>query len=65
VLVADDTAGFVRETLRLYRDPELWQRLSLTGQDLMRAEFSPESGAMFLAAAIDAAWQRKLGMRAA
>jgi glycosyltransferase involved in cell wall biosynthesis len=65
VLVADDAEGFVRETLRLYRDPELWQRLSLAGQDLMRAEFSPERGALFLAAAIDAAWQRKLGVRAA
>jgi len=65
VLVADDEAGFVRETLRLYRDPELWQRLSLGGQDLMRTEFSPERGAGFLAAAIDAAWQRKLGVRAA
>ncbi len=65
VLVADDAAGFVRETLRLYRDPKLWQRLSAAGQELMRAEFSPERGAEFLAAAIDAAWARKLGVRAA
>jgi len=65
VLVADDAESFAGETLRLYRDPALWHQLSVAGQELMAREFSPERGADFLAAAIDAAWVHKLGVQAA
>jgi glycosyltransferase involved in cell wall biosynthesis len=65
VLVADDPDSFARETLRLYRDPALWHRLSHAGLDLMRDQFSPERGADYLGAAIGAAWARKLGVSAA
>jgi len=59
-LVADDADSFVAETLRLYRDPELWHRLSKAGLALMAREFSPESGKHFLSEAIEQAWSRKL-----
>jgi O-antigen biosynthesis protein len=65
VLLADDAESFMRQTLRLYRDPDLWQRLSQAGLQLMADEFSPECGATFLGAAIDLAWAKKLGVAAA
>jgi len=65
VLLADDAKSFARQTLRLYRDPELWQRLSAAGLAVMQGEYSPERGAGFLSAAIDAAWAHKLGVQAA
>jgi GT2 family glycosyltransferase/glycosyltransferase involved in cell wall biosynthesis len=65
VLLADDAKSFARQTLRLYRDPELWQRLSDAGQVVMQGEYSPERGAGFLSAAIEAAWAHKLGVQAA
>jgi glycosyltransferase involved in cell wall biosynthesis len=61
--VADDAASFARQTLRLYRDPILWQRLSTAGLAAVQRDYSPERGAGFLAAAIDAAWQHKLGVQ--
>ncbi len=64
VLVADDARSFAEATLRLYRDPELWHRLSLAGLAVMDS-FSPASGGAFLGSAIEAAWARKLGVRAA
>jgi GT2 family glycosyltransferase/glycosyltransferase involved in cell wall biosynthesis len=64
VLIADDPASFARETLRLYRDQALWERLSKAGLELMQNEFSPERGAAFLAGAIDHAWAAKLGVTA-
>jgi GT2 family glycosyltransferase len=65
VLLADDAKSFARQTLRLYRDPALWQRLSSAGLAVMRRDYSPEGGAGFLSAAIDLAWEHKLGVRAA
>jgi len=65
VLLADDAKSFAKQTLRLYRDPILWQRLSNAGLAVVRRDYSPESGAGFLAAAIDAAWKHKLGVEAA
>ncbi len=65
VLLADDAKSFARQTLRLYRDPELWQRLSAAGLAVMQGEYSPERGAGFLSTAIDAAWAHKLGVQAA
>jgi len=65
VLVADDATTFVKQTLRLYRDPILWQRLSTAGLAIVQRDYSPERGAGFLATAIDAAWQHKLGVQTA
>ena len=64
VLLADDAPSFVRQTLRLYRDPILWQRLSTAGLAVVQRDYSPERGAGFLATAIQAAWQHKLGVQA-
>jgi GT2 family glycosyltransferase len=64
VLLADDAASFVKQTLRLYRDPILWQRLSTAGLAVVRRDYSPERGAGFLATAIEAAWHHKLGVPA-
>jgi glycosyltransferase involved in cell wall biosynthesis len=40
VLVADDPRDFAREIVRIYRDPELWERLSRGGLAVMEAHFS-------------------------
>ena len=47
VLVADDAAGFAARVVALYRDPDLWRRLSDNGRANVRRHFSP-------AAALDA-----------
>ncbi|WP_243050034.1 glycosyltransferase [Dyella sp. RRB7] len=39
-LIADDAAGFAEATLRLYRDGDLWQRLSNAALDNVRDHFS-------------------------
>ncbi len=65
VLVADDAASFARQTLRLYHDPVLWQRLSTAGLAVVQRDYAPERGAGFLATAIEAAYQHKLGVQAA
>lgn len=39
VLVADTPADFAAAVLRLYRDPELWERLSDGGLAVMEAHF--------------------------
>jgi glycosyltransferase involved in cell wall biosynthesis len=62
VLLADDPDSFVRQTLRLYNDQVLWERLSLAGQALMRDAFSPARGAQVLKAAISAGLAHKLGV---
>jgi len=40
VLVADDPGSFAEAILRLYRDPALWERLSVGGLAVMEAHFS-------------------------
>ncbi len=64
-LVADNPADFARTTLRLYHDPDEWQRLSAAGQAVIRRDFSPQRGASILAGAINAAWSHRLGVPAA
>ncbi|MBK8285087.1 MAG: glycosyltransferase [Ahniella sp.] len=40
VLIADDPATFARETVRLYRDPVLWQQLAVAGLANIERHFS-------------------------
>ncbi|MBN2298378.1 MAG: glycosyltransferase, partial [Deltaproteobacteria bacterium] len=42
-LIADDAATFATETLRVYRDESLWNRLSFSGRELVRQCWSPEA----------------------
>jgi len=43
VLIADDPHAFAEAILRLYRDPELWGRLSTGGLAVMEAHFGFEA----------------------
>jgi GT2 family glycosyltransferase len=64
-LVADAAADFAAATLRLYEDEALWNRLSLSGQELLRRSFSTEAGVEVLAGAIARGHARRLGLDAA
>jgi GT2 family glycosyltransferase len=52
VLVADSSERFASETLRLYNDGHLWNRLSTAGQSLLKDRFSLDMGANILEQAI-------------
>jgi glycosyltransferase involved in cell wall biosynthesis len=41
-MIAPDARAFADAVVRLYRDPELWQKLSDNGHAHVRAHFSPE-----------------------
>lgn len=43
ILIADDPDRFVAQVVRLVADPGLWARLSVAGQDFVRAEYAPEA----------------------
>jgi GT2 family glycosyltransferase len=43
VLVADDGAAFAAAVVRLYRDPELWDRLRRTALERVRVECAPSA----------------------
>ncbi len=43
VLMADDADSFAREVVRLYRDPELWQKLALGGRANVERHFSVDA----------------------
>ena len=62
VLLADDPAGLASACLRLYRDPALWERMSMAGQHLVREKHSLEMGRRVLAEAIETALCHKLGL---
>jgi GT2 family glycosyltransferase/glycosyltransferase involved in cell wall biosynthesis len=62
VLIADTPADLAAACVRVYRDPDLWQRLSLAGQTLVREKHSLEMGRRVLDAAIETAWRHKLGV---
>ena len=62
VLVADRASDFAAQTLRLYRDEDLWTRLSVQGQALLRAEFSPEGGRRKLGEAIERGNRRRMDL---
>ena len=42
VLIADDPQEFADAVVRLYTDRELWERMSLSGRELLRQRFSPD-----------------------
>jgi O-antigen biosynthesis protein len=52
-LIADDVSGLVERVVRVYRDDELWCRLSASGQELVAESCSPRS--------VDAQMQTLLG----
>jgi GT2 family glycosyltransferase len=64
VLIADSAPDLAAACLRLYRDPELWRRLSLAGQRLVQEKHSLQMGRRVLDAAIETAWRHKLGVTA-
>jgi len=43
ILLADRAPEFARAVVRLYQDPELWERLSRQGQALIARHFSPQA----------------------
>lgn len=51
-LIADDTDAYVAAVLRLYDDPELWQRLSEASLQNIRDHFSPATARATLEAAL-------------
>jgi glycosyltransferase involved in cell wall biosynthesis len=62
VLVADDPEDFAATVLRLYRDQYLWERLSASGQCLIRDKLSRSMGERVLSRAIETAFATKLGL---
>ncbi len=62
VLVGEMPQAFAAQVLRLYREPELWQRLSGNSQDRVRDAHSPQMGERALAQAIDTALAYRLGL---
>jgi glycosyltransferase involved in cell wall biosynthesis len=64
VLVADEPAALAEVCLRLYRDPDLWARMSLAGQALVQRKHSMAAGERILADAIETALRHKLGVPA-
>jgi hypothetical protein len=41
LLIAADTQGFVRECIKLYQNPQLWQRLRTSALSRIQVECSP------------------------
>ena len=64
MLVADAPEVFAAEILRLYRDPALWDALSVNGQALVAEELSLEMGQRVLSDALQTAFTHKLGLAA-
>jgi glycosyltransferase involved in cell wall biosynthesis len=62
VLVANDPETFAAATLRLYRERDLWERLSESGRSLVRDRFSRRMGERILSRVIETAFARKLGL---
>jgi GT2 family glycosyltransferase len=65
VLLAGSSLAFAEAVLRLYRDPGLWESLSVAGQDLVRKTLSLEMGKEALARCVEVALTHKLGLGAA
>ena len=42
-LIADDPTGFARKVVQLYRDQQLWERLSKAGLDFVDRAYSPSA----------------------
>jgi glycosyltransferase involved in cell wall biosynthesis len=62
VLVANDPAEFAAQIIRLYRDEALWNRLSKSGQTVVREKYSSHLAVHALASAIDLATYKRLGV---
>ena len=43
VLIADDARGFAEAVARLYRDDDLWRRLSDRGLEIIAERWSPQA----------------------
>jgi glycosyltransferase involved in cell wall biosynthesis len=63
LLVADEPADFAAATLRIYRSRPLWRDLSRNGMQLVAERYSRTQGKRLLAAAIETAYQRMLGLQ--
>lgn len=64
VLVADSASAFAEAVLRVYRESDLWGRLSRAGQDLVKDTLSLDMGKGVLAQAVETALAHKLGLGA-
>lgn len=53
VVVADSASDQAEAIVRLYNDPELWQRLSRSGLDFAERTFGPTAAYRFLASALE------------
>jgi glycosyltransferase involved in cell wall biosynthesis len=62
VLVADESNDFVAKTLKLYNDEALWNKMSFSGQELVRTQFSTGMGSRVLSNAIARAHEHRLGV---
>ena len=62
-LVADSAEAFADACVRLHGDAVLWRRLSRAGLAFVAEACSAEAGERALAAAIDLAYARQLGLR--
>ena len=59
VLVADDAAGFAARVAALYRDPDLWRKLSDNGRANVRRHFSPGAALEVVRASLGPAGGRR------
>jgi glycosyltransferase involved in cell wall biosynthesis len=62
VLVADAPADFADAVLRLYREPDLWGRVSRDGLAFVEANLSLGMGVRALEAALETAYAARLGL---
>jgi glycosyltransferase involved in cell wall biosynthesis len=61
-IVADSAAEFAEKTLWLYHNKQTWERLSTTGQSIVKQKFSVEMGQCKLRRAVRRGLQHKLGL---
>jgi GT2 family glycosyltransferase/glycosyltransferase involved in cell wall biosynthesis len=62
VLIADDPVEFAQACLRLYRDRDLWEKISQAGMTLVQKNHSLSMGRRVLGEAIDVAYNHHLGL---
>lgn len=65
VLVADAPQAFAEQVLRLYRDAELWERLSAAGRALLDRRYGPEAAGRALSDVVERARRGELRRTAA
>jgi glycosyltransferase involved in cell wall biosynthesis len=64
VLIADDPAEFAQACLRLYRDRDLWERISQAGMTRVQEKHSLAVGRHVMAETIEIAYRHHLGLAA-